>query len=250
MAGREHPASLQLHCMPRVAGPVPSGPGDELPGAGHGEQEEINPAWLGEQKGLDPAQLGGGECGVLSSQPVPFLGSWDGPPVLLLIEGLCIIKPLREPQHLKFYTQFSGLAEPQGHADGHYAGSAAPSTALHVSPSPATRRAPCHLHQRDVPPCEGGGCHLHPPITGMSPGHVQPPALPARPPAAGTSHQLFLALQRCSLPAMAPCITIIAGCQRLEAGSQDRGGAPTPLATSHSVPAGSALQQAISGNPM
>lgn len=101
-----------------------------------------------------------------------------------------------------------------------------------------------------VPPCEGGGCHLHPPITGMSPGHVQPPALPAHPPAAGTSHQLFLALQRCALPAMAPCITIIAGCQHLEAGSQDRGGAATPLVTRHLVPAGSALQQAISGNPM
>lgn len=39
-------------------------------------------------------------------------------------------------------------------------------------------------------------------------------------------------------PAMAPYITIIAGCQPPEAGSQDHGGASTPLATCHTVPAG------------
>lgn len=210
----------------------------------------------GAEGGLDPPWQRGGECGVLRSESGPLLHPGVAPTVLLLAGGPGITGPSRWPRsrghgalcQRRLRPWLSGTAEPQGHVEGLQAGSAAPGTALHI-PSPCLPLAPTVPHATCTPgmcpPAPRGrqaATSIHP-ITATSPrthptACPWPPALPARPPAAGTSRLLFLALRRCALPAMAPYITIIAGCQRLEAGSQDRGGASTPLVTCHLVPAG------------
>lgn len=162
--------------------------------------------------------------------------------MLLLVEGPGITGPLRWPRsEATLSEQALHLVLGDGkeaRLRGHYTGSAAPGTTLHI-PLLLPSAAPAMLcwHRAVLPAMRS--CH---PTAGVSP-RTRPAAAPGpRPPrespAAGTSRLLFLALLRCTLPAMAPYITIIAGCQRLEAGSQDRDGASTPLVTCHSVLAG------------
>lgn len=189
---------------------------------------------------------------MLRSEPCPLLGSQVTPPTLLLVAGPGITGLSRGPQSRGHFGSTGitpgsrGRQSPEATLKGATQGRRhrAP---LGMSPSPCLPLAPAVPHANCTAgmssPLRGRGAATSIyPITGMSAGtrptaQPRPPALPASPPAAGTSRLLFLALQRCALPAMAPYITIIAGCQRLEAGSQDRGGASTPLVTCHSVPA-------------
>lgn len=116
----------------------------------------------------------------------------------------------------------TGSAEPQRCSDGHSA-APQPQRPLRVSPShhfPHTTGC-----GRDAP-----SASIHPLL---GPIHL---CIPAPPPAARLL--LFLAPSPALSQAMAPYFTIITRCQRLGAGSQDRGGASTPLLTCHSVPVG------------
>lgn len=222
--------------------PTPYGPGDELLGAGQGR---------GSRRSSILPNLGEVSVGEIRALPPPWIPG-DPPPTLLLVGGPGITGPSRGPQSRGHFGSTGithgsrGRQSPEATLKGATQGQRhrAP---LGMSPSPRLPLAPAVLRATCTAgmssPLRGreAATSSHP-ITGMSAGtrptaQPRPPALPASPPAAGTSRLLFLALQRCALPAMAPYITIIAGCQRLEAGSQDRGGASTPLVTCHSVPA-------------
>lgn len=151
--------------------------------------------WAGqdEQKGLNPAWSGGGECGVLSCLPCPWLSGW--PPCAAAhrgtrhhraIEMATIWRPLCQS---RLYTWFLGMAKPRGQAEGalHRVCST-----RHCSPHPpplalpSTCHALCHPHHRDILPA-ARSCHLHPPhhqgvprdTSSRSP---RPPAHPVSPP--------------------------------------------------------------------
>lgn len=161
--------------------------------------------------------------------------------MLLLVEGPGTTGPLRWPPSEGHFVRAGFTSGSWGWQKGQAEWAlhrAAPGTTLHIPlllPSTAPAM-PC-WHRAVLPAARS--CH---PTAGVSP-RTRPatapgPRPPCESPAAGTSRLLFLALLRCTLPAMAPYITIIAGCQRLEAGRQDRDGASTPLVTCHSVLAG------------